>query len=63
MTHEEINKLKCGDEIVFAGILQTNGFRKGKFIKKINEYLVEINYEDHTEQNHIANIFNKNLLT
>lgn len=56
MTIEEINNLKKGDIVGFAGLLSTKT-RKGKFIKVINEFLVEIDYGNHTEQNHITNIY------
>jgi len=49
-------KYKKGEIVGFAGILSTET-RKGKFIRQINEYLVEIDYGDHIEQNHISNIY------
>lgn len=42
--------------IGFAGILSTET-RKGRFIKQVNEHLVLIDYGDHTELNHIKNIY------
>lgn len=50
---------KKGETVGFAGILSTET-RTGKFVKKINEYLVEIDYGDHVEQNHINNIYKLN---
>jgi len=53
---QDWEKYKAGEIVGFAGILSTET-RKGKFVRKISEYLVEIDYGDHTEQNHISNIY------
>lgn len=47
---------KNGETVGFAGILSMET-RTGKFVRKINEFLVEIDYGDHTEHNHISNIY------
>lgn len=53
---KKILRYKKEETVGFAGILD-NETRIGKFVKKINDYLVEIDYGDHTEHNHISNIF------
>ncbi len=56
-----MNKIefKKNEIVGFAGILSTET-RQGKFIKQVNEYLVLIDYGDHTELNHIKNIYKLN---
>jgi len=56
MKLEDVKKLKVGQPISFAGILSSD-VRHGKFVRIINNYLVEVDYGDHTEYNHIANLF------
>ena len=56
MSIKEAEQLKAGETVSFAGILSTES-RQGKFVKIINQYLVEVDYGDHTEQNHITNLF------
>lgn len=56
MSIQEVRQLKIGDLVNFAGILSTET-RQGKFVGIINEYLIEVDYGDHTEQNHITNLF------
>lgn len=56
MSIQEIKQLKTGDNVGFAGILSANT-RQGKFVRLINEFLAEISYGNHTEQNHIANLY------
>lgn len=56
MKLEDVKKLKVGEPISFAGILSSD-VRHGKFVRIIDDYLVEVDYGDHTEQNHITNLF------
>jgi len=58
MSLPEVKQLKPGDSVGFAGILATTS-RQGTFVKLINNYLAVIDYGDHTEQNHITNLFVK----
>lgn len=49
---------KKGEEVGFAGILSPKGDeRTGKFVRTVNKHLVEIDYGDHKELNHIKNIY------
>lgn len=58
MSKDDIEKLNKGDQVLFSGILSPEGdIRQGKFVRVVNEYLTEVDYGDHTEHNHIANIF------
>lgn len=58
MSIQEVEQLSIGDSVNFAGILSTKT-RQGKFVRIVNEYLVGVDYGDHTEQNHITNLFLK----
>jgi hypothetical protein len=61
MNIEEINKLKKGEIVGFAAILATE-YRLGKFVKKLSDYLVIVDYDGDIEANHIGNIFDPELL-
>lgn len=56
MSIQEVRQLNQGDIVGFAGILSSET-RQGRFIRIVNDFLVEIAYADHNEQNHIANIY------
>jgi hypothetical protein len=56
MSLQEVKQLEVGEIVGFVGILASTS-RQGKFVKLISEYLAVIDYGDHTEQNHITNLF------
>ena len=47
-----------GEKVGFAGILSPQGKeRTGTFVRQVDKYLAEIDYGDHTELNHVNNLY------